>query len=127
MAKHLDWPGLEQVCRLDRTTWRKGIQTHEVAYAISSAPRPKGSAADLLGWWRGHWGIENKSHWVRDVVLGEDACRIRKGSAPQAFSTLRNAGLTLLRSLGCTQIAQTLRENAARVDRLLTRLGILKE
>ncbi len=126
LAGHLDWPGLAQVCRLQRTSWRKGIQTHEVAYAIASVPRSQGNAADLLEWWRGHWGIENKSHWVRDVVFGEDACRIRKGNAPQVFSALRNASISLLRSLGCPQIAQTLRENACSVDRLLARLGILK-
>jgi len=111
---------------LERTTWRKGVHTHEVAYAIASVPRPQGNARDLLGWWRGHWSIENKSHWVRDVVLGEDTCRIRKGHAPQVLSALRNASISLLRSLGCSQIAQTLRENACRVDRLFARVGILK-
>jgi predicted transposase YbfD/YdcC len=126
LAGHADWPGLAQVCRLDRTTWRKGIETHEVAYAITSAPRSLATAADLLAWWRGHWGIENQLHWVRDVQFGEDACRISTGNAPQVLSALRNAAISLLRSLGHTHIAQTLRENACRVDRLLARLGILK-
>jgi predicted transposase YbfD/YdcC len=126
LAGHGDWPGLAQVCRLDRTTWRKGVETHEVAYAITSAPRSQAKAADVLEWWRGHWGIENRLHWVRDVQFGEDACRVRTGNAPQVLSGVRNAAISLLRSLGHTQIAQTLRENACRVDRLLYRLGILK-
>lgn len=127
LAKHLDWPGVAQVCRLERTRWVKGCETTEVAYAITSVPRPQASAAKLLEWWRGHWGIENRLHWARDMQFGEDACRIRSGNAPHVMSGLRNAAINLLRSLGYQQIAQTLRENACRVDLLLARLGILKE
>ncbi len=127
LARHLDWPGLAQVCRLERTRWEKGRETTEVVYAISSVPRAQASAAQLLAWWRGHWGIENRLHWVRDVVFGEDACRIRTGSAPHVFSALRNAAISLLRSLGDRQIAQTLRQNACRVDLLFARLGIMKQ
>jgi len=34
------------------------------------------NAARLFEWWRGHWGIENKEHWVRDETLGEDRSRV---------------------------------------------------
>lgn len=111
---------------LVRTTWRDGAETHETAYAITSVPRSQATVADPLRWSRGHWSIENRLHWIRDVAFGEDRCRIRSGTAPQAFSILRNANISLLRSLGCTQITQALREHACRVDRLLARLGILK-
>lgn len=117
---------MAQVCRLQRTTWRGGKQTVEVAYAITSVPRHLARAPQLLAWWRGHWRIENNLHWVRDVVLGEDRCRIRRGTAPPAMAALRNAALNLLRAAGFSQITATLRENAYRVDRLLARLGILK-
>lgn len=127
LAGWLDWPGVAQVCRLERTTWRGGKRTTEVAYAITSVPRSRAGAAQLLTWWRGHWRIENELHWVRDVVLGEDGCRIRSGSAPQAMSALRNAALNLLRASGVTEITRSLRENAYRVDRLFARLGILKQ
>lgn len=103
------------------------VQEPKVAYAITSVPRVQAGAAKLLGWWRGHWGIENRLHWGRDVPLGEDACRIRTGNAPYVRSLLRNAPINLLRSLGHRQITQTLRENACRVDLLLARLGILKQ
>jgi predicted transposase YbfD/YdcC len=53
-------------------------------------------------------------HWVRDVSLGEDACRVRTGEAPEILAAIRNAGLWLLRSSGLTEIAATLRRHAAK-------------
>ena len=126
MADHLDWPGLAQVCRLTRTTRYRGETTVEVDYAITSAPRGLASASRLLGWWRGHWGIENRSHWVRDVTFGEDGRRVRVGAGPQNLAALRNAAIGLLRLAGTKNIAAALRENACKLDRLLTRLGIMK-
>ncbi len=122
----LDWPDVAQVCRLVRTTHRKGEETTEVQYAISSVPRTHADAEQLLAWWRGLWHIENRLHWVRDVTMDEDRCRIRKGAAPQIFSGFRNAAISLLRCLDCTNIAKALREHAFKVDHLFTKLGILK-
>lgn len=79
----------------------------------------------MLQWWRGHWGIENRLHWVRDETFGEDASRIRLGGAPQFLAAIRNSAISLLRSLGATNIAAALRENACKVDHTLTKLGIL--
>ena len=45
---------------------------------------------------RDHGQIENNLHYVRDVTLGEDACRVRRGSAPQVLAALRNAVIHLL-------------------------------
>ena len=101
------------------------METREVEYAITSAGPGWADAATLLEWWRGHWGIENRLHWVRDVTMGEDASRIRTGSAPQALAGLRNAAISLLRLLGETNIAAALRENLYHVRRLLTKLGVL--
>src|SRR5262245_37136611 len=64
---YLDWPGVAQVCRVEREVrCRGGEPRREVAYAVTSVPREEADAATLLGWWRGHWGIENRSHYVRD-------------------------------------------------------------
>jgi hypothetical protein len=126
LARTLDWPGVAQVCRLTRTTYRNRAWTTEVAYAITSVPPEQANAADLLQWWRGHWRIENQLHWVRDVVLGEDRCRVRTGQAPQVLATLRNAALNWLRLNGYREITATLRTFAFRPDRLLQTLGILK-
>ena len=46
---------------------------------------------------RRHWGIENRLHWVLDVVFLEDQCRARTGHAPENCSTLRKIALMLLR------------------------------
>ncbi len=86
----------------------------------------RANAGKLLTWWRGHWGIENRVHYVRDVTLGEDASRIRIASAPQILAATRNAILSLLRLGGCSNIAAALRDNAYQPARLLAKLGILK-
>lgn len=127
LAGHLDWPGLEQVCRLTRTTWRGGTWTTEVDYAITSAPRSLAGAAQLLRCWRGHWDIENRSHYVRDVTFQEDGCRIRTGSAPQNLAALRNAAIALLRLQGHTNLAAALRACAWKTQPLLHMLGIFKK
>src|SRR5262249_46955666 len=46
---------------------------------------------------RQHWGIENSLHWVLDVVLAEDACRIRKDKGAQTFAVLRHMAVNLVR------------------------------
>ena len=127
LAGVLDWPGLAQTCRLERTTKRGGETTVEVQYSVTSAPRHLADATQLLPWWRGHWGIENRLHWVRDTAFGEDRCRIRTGTAPHVFSIFRNAAVNLLRAMQVPNITAALRQNAYRVDRLLAMLGILKE
>ena len=122
----MNWPGLAQVLRLERTTVRKGHKTVEVQYAITSLPPERASAAQLLPYWIGHWGIENRLHWVRDVVLGEDACRAKVGHSPQNLAALRNASLSLLRLGGINEILSTLRHFAMRPLELMNFLGILK-
>ena len=127
LAAYSDWPHLAQVCRLVRTTRRGGVETIEIDYAITSVPRDQAAAAQLLAWWRGHWGIENRSHYVRDVTLAEDACQIRKGDAPQNLAALRNAIVSMLRLEGQPNIAAALRKYAWKTHRVLTMLGIVKK
>lgn len=122
---YLDWPGVGQVCQLTRTITRGGETTCEVEYAITSVSRAKAHAALLLTWWRNHWKIENQLHYVRDVTMGEDASRIRTKKAPENLASVRNAAIGLLRRLGHSNIAAALRENALKVNDLLTKLGIL--
>lgn len=114
-----------QVCRLERIVKRDGEETREVEYAITSAGPEWADAGGLLGWWRGHWQIENRVHWVRDVTLGEDASRIRTASAPEVMAGLRNAAISFVRLSGASNVAEALRENAYRVPSLLAALGIL--
>jgi predicted transposase YbfD/YdcC len=125
---YLDWPGVAQVCQVERVVKRRGGEpSREVAYAITSAAMHQADAATLLQWWRGHWGIENRSHYVRDVTMGEDASRVRTGSAPEVLAACRNAAIGWLRLQGVENIAAALRRNAAQVPKLLRTFGILKQ
>jgi predicted transposase YbfD/YdcC len=127
LAEHLDWPGAAQVCRIERWRYVKDKEEHEIAYAITSVPRSQADAAALLAWNRGHWGIENRSHYVRDSTLGEDAGQIRKGRAPQVLAALRNGVLAFLRAEGVVNVASALRRNACQVARISAKLGIVKK
>src|SRR5579875_2850395 len=49
---------------------------------------------------RGHWGIENKLHWVRDITYGEDASRVRTRTAPRNMASMRNLAIGALRASG---------------------------
>lgn len=123
---YLDWPHAAQVGRLERTVTSGGETTVEVQYLVTSVPRSRADAATLLAWTRGHWGIENKLHYVRDVTMGEDANRTRNGSGPHALAILRNIAVTWLRLDGVANIAAALRRNACRVAPLIDDLRRLK-
>jgi hypothetical protein len=122
-----DWPGVAQVGQIESVVERDGAVAHATRSFITSAPRELADAGQLLRWARGHWSIENRSHDVRDVTLGEDAGRIRKGSGPEIRAALRHAAIGFLRATGATNIAETVRRNASQVRKLFTKLGILKE
>jgi predicted transposase YbfD/YdcC len=87
---------LKQGFELTRERTIKGKKTMEVVYGITSLSPEKASAERLLDLARSHWCIENRLHYVRDVTLGEDACRVRKGTAPQVLAALRNAVVHLV-------------------------------
>jgi predicted transposase YbfD/YdcC len=108
-----DVPEIHEVCLLERVRRSRDQETSETVCAITSLGPERASAERLLGIARQHWGIENRLHWVRDVSLGEDACRVRTGEAPEILAAIRNAGLRLLRSSGLTEIAAALRRHAA--------------
>ena len=99
---YLDWPGVGQVFRRERERAAGGRTTVEVVYGITSLTRAQANAGQLLTLVRGHWGIENRLHYVRDVTLGEDACRVRKGAAPEVLAARRNAVVHLLADVGAT-------------------------
>ena len=124
---YLDWPGVAQVGQVEGVVVKDGKTTTEVRTFLTGVPRSEAGAGQLLKWVRGHWSIENRSHYVRDVTMGEDASRVRKGSGPQVIAALRNATIGFLRLAGATNIAAAVRRNASRVDELFTKLGILKQ
>ena len=123
LVGYSDWPHLAQVCRLERTVRHKGKTRREVAYAVTSLSPKEAEAQRLLELWRGHWGIENRVHWVRDLTFGEDRCQVRKGAAPQVMAGLRNLAIRLFRLNQEPNIAAALRRCAAHVSLALALLG----
>jgi hypothetical protein len=115
-----------QVFQVVRERTLKGSMTREVAYGITSLSPEEASAERLLALNRGHWAIENRLFYVRDVTFGEDKCRVRTGRGPHMLAAVRNAAISLLRTVGITNIAAAVRQNAYQTNRLLTILGILK-
>lgn len=121
-----DWPGLQQVLKLDRTVFNKttGEIREETVYGVTSLSAQRATPAQLNGLWRKHWTIENKLHWVRDVTFDEDRSTVRTKNAPQVMAALRNVTITALRFRKVTNIAAALRRYAARPALAFSALGI---
>lgn len=81
---------MKQGFELVRERTVRGVKSVEVVHGITSLSPKQADAARLLALIRDHWQIENALHYVRDVTLGEDRCRVRLGAAPQVLAALRN-------------------------------------
>lgn len=68
---------------------------------------------------QGHWGIENRLHWVRDVTFDEGRFQVRTGHAPRVMATCRNTAISLLRTIGWDNVAAALRHHARHPDHAL--------
>lgn len=90
------WPELNSIIEIqsERTDLKTGEMSQEARYYISSL---KTSAEEFLEAVRGHWEVENKLHWVLDVVFREDDCRSRTGFSAENFSMLRQFALNLIK------------------------------
>src|SRR4051812_37721175 len=91
-----------------------GPRRREVAYYVSQVALTAEAFGRAV---RAHWGIENRSHHVRDRILGEDASRIRR--RPGVFARLRSFALNILRARGVTNVSEAVYTNALSLDRLL--------
>ncbi len=108
----LGFPGAAQIARLRRTSTRNAKKTVEVVYLITSASLPAASPARIAAWIRGHWGVENRLHWVRDVTFDEDRSQTRTGQGPHIMASIRNLAISIHRLAGATNIAQATRQAA---------------
>lgn len=89
------WIALKTVVRIEATRMIKDKESHEIRYYISDEENQPASYYNALA--RGHWGIENHLHWHLDVTFREDACRARKGYAPENLSSLRKFALQIIK------------------------------
>ena len=116
LTEHIDWPGLQQVYQYTTHQENKktGIVKTNTQYGITSLTPQRASAADLLKLRREHWTIENRRHWVRDVVFDEDASTVRTGVLPQVMAAMRNTAISVLRFTEHTKITDALQLFAAK-------------
>ena len=117
-----EWqPFIKTIVRVTRYTLLRSAATGlwdnrgEVAYYVSSAdglPATVWAAAI-----RGHWAIENRNHYVRDVSCEEDKSRIRHN--PGIMARARSFALNIVRKNGVTNVAQALWNGAISLDHIL--------
>lgn len=113
----LGFPHACQVLQVRRTVTRSGRRSVEVVYLITSMPMTAAAPAQVAAWVRGHWGIENRLHWVRDVTFDEDRSTVSVGAGPQVMATLRNTVVSVFRLAGHTGVAAALRHHGRDPDR----------
>ena len=91
-----NWPSLNSIVeiRSERASVLTGAVSTEKRYYITSLEAP---SDEILGAVRSHWEVENKLHWVLDVVFREDDCRSRTGYSPENFSAIRQFALNLIK------------------------------
>jgi predicted transposase YbfD/YdcC len=87
------FPDLAMIGRIDSEVERTGKVERETRYYLSSAKL----TAEMFGQAvRAHWGIENRLHWMLDVVFREDLARLRRANAPENMAIVRHTALNLL-------------------------------
>lgn len=109
---YLNFPHAAQVFRIERHRADLGgkLLSEEMVYGVTSLSPCQADSRRLLSLARGHWEIENRLHWVRDVTFDEDRAQIRTQGGPRVFATLRNLAISLLRLAGWDNIAAGLRK-----------------
>ena len=111
------WMGLKSLIKVERIGTRAGKSYHQIAYYISSLVS---SALNFAQGIRGHWSIENRLHWVKDMVFDEDNSTIRKGNAPANCSVILAIALNVLRRRGYSSITSAQRFLANDIDKILS-------
>lgn len=113
------WPDVQQVFQLRRTITRRGSQTTEVVYGLTSLPSNVASPQQLMTLVRAHWQVENRNHWRRDATLGEDRTKTASKRAALTVAALNNTILALLDRCRFTNLRAAIRTFAAHPHRAL--------
>ena len=119
VAAGLAFPHAAQAIQITRRRKLKGKWSRETCYAITSLTLTQATYTQLAAIIRGHWGIEDRLHWVRDLDFDEDRSQIRTAAGPRIMASLRNLVITILRLTGATSTAAALRYHARRPARPL--------
>jgi hypothetical protein len=126
LAASLGFPSASQVVKVYRERCDLGdhLESEETSYYVTDLSQEEASPEGLAHHIRGHWRIENSSHYVRDRTFDEDRSQTRVGGTPQALATLRNLAISILRLAGFENIASGIRWMAFDYQRSLTLLGL---
>jgi hypothetical protein len=108
-AEGIDFPHARQAAIIRREIFEiSGDRiSKEHALILTSRKAEKMTAADVNRHTRGHWGIENKNHYVRDTVYREDNGQAWAENGPHSLASLRNLTLGLLRLKNVNSIKET--------------------
>ena len=79
------FPGLKAIAMVEATTERDHKTTTARRFFLSSLPLDEALLARAV---RAHWGIENRLHWVLDVVFHDDLMRLRTENGPDRKSVV---------------------------------------
>ena len=90
------FPGLAMVGMVEAEVETNGRTARSRRFHIGSAPL---SARQLASAARGHWGIENRLHWVLDVVFHDDLMRLRTNNGPANMALIRHAAMNLIKAI----------------------------
>ncbi len=101
--------------QVERIGFRSGKKYLQTNHYISSLVTKASTFADGI---RQHWGIENRLHWVKDVVFGEDAAPFSNYNAATNWSTIRNIAINLARKGGYDSLTKAERFLAHDIDKL---------
>ena len=88
------WPGLKAIGMIEAVRELNGRTERSVRYFIMSREFTPERMLELV---RNHWGIENRLHWVLDVVMDEDRMRNRTGNGPDCLAAIRRLALNIVR------------------------------
>ena len=126
LAAELGFPSASQVVKVYRERCDLGdhLESQETSYYVTDLSAEEASPEELAHHIRGHWRIENRSHYVRDRTFDEDRSQTRVGGAPQALASLRNLAISILRLAGFENIASGLRWMAFDHRRSFALLGL---
>ena len=132
----VDFPEAAQVLQVRRTRTTRNRKspgkngkakrtTVEVVYLVCSLPMEQAQPEQVAAWVQGHRGIENRLHWVRDVVFDEDRHQLRTRNGPEIMAALRNLAIGLIRlghgpGAGIASTTRSLSRRPKRAIKLIT-------
>ncbi len=115
-----EWKGLQRIIHVKRQTTRKGRTSSTDSYYITSLNID--DAKEFAKGIREHWSIENRLHWVKDVIQHEDDAGIKKGNGIETLSLLKNIAINICREIGFDSIKAASIYFASNVKELLKKL-----